>query len=80
MSELRNEISKTTIRGELNLLYSMSKLIVTIIDAAPDSEIACNTLCSVAESIMDQATYVHTKICKYTSEIKESGSTSSKDK
>ena len=51
MSELRNEISKTTIRGELNLLYSMSKLIVTI---------------------MDQATYVHEKICKYTSEIKES--------
>ena len=40
-----------TIRGELNLLYAMSKLIVSILDAAEDSQIACDTLRSVSESI-----------------------------
>ena len=66
MSETRNEISKMTIRGELNLLYSMSKLIVSILDAAPDNAIACETLRSVSESILNQAAYLYGKVSEYT--------------
>ena len=58
MSEIRNEISKMSIRGELNLLFSMSKLIVSILDAAEDNEIACNTLQSVSQSLIDQASII----------------------
>ena len=65
MSETRNEISKMSIRGELNLLYSMSKLIVAILDAAPDNEIACDTLRSTAESILNQAAYLFGKVSEY---------------
>ena len=70
MSETRNEISKMTIRGELNLLFVMSKLIVNILDAAEDNAIACDTLRSVGESILNQAAYLYGKISLYTDEIK----------
>ena len=69
MSEIRNEISKMTIRGELNLLFAMSKLIVTILDAAEDNQIACDTLRSVSESILNQAAYVFGKVNAYTESI-----------
>jgi len=73
MSETRNEISKMTIRGELNLLYSMSKLIVSILDAAPDNAIACETLRSVSESILNQAAYLYGKVSAYAEELHGSG-------
>jgi len=66
MSEMRNEVSKMNIRGELNLIFSMSKMIVSILDAAEDNQIACNALRSVAESIMNQAAYVYGKVNTYT--------------
>ena len=65
MTEVRNEISKMNIRGELNLLFTMSKLIVAILDSAEDNEIACNTLRSVAESIFEQSAYLYSKVSLY---------------
>ena len=32
MPEMRNEISKLNIRGQLNLIYAMSMLLVIILD------------------------------------------------
>ena len=66
MSEMRNEVSKMNIRAELNLIFSMSKMVVSILDAAEDNQIACDTLRSVAESIMNQAAYVYGKVNTYT--------------
>ena len=72
MSEIRNEISKMNIRGELNLLFVMSKLIVSILDAAEDNEIACDTLLSVSESLMTQAAYLYGRISIYADEVNRS--------
>ncbi len=69
MSEIRNEISKMTIRGELNLLFAMSKLVVTILDAAEDNQIACDTLRSISEGILNQAAYIHGKVNSYTDNL-----------
>ncbi len=69
MSEIRNEISKMNIRGDLNLIFTMSKLIVSILDAAEDNEIACDTLRSVAESILNQAAYVYGKVNTYAEDL-----------
>ena len=69
MSEIRNEISKMNIRGDLNLIFTMSKLVVSILDAAEDNEIACDTLRSVAESILNQAAYVYGKVNTYAENI-----------
>lgn len=70
MSEIRNEISKMTIRGELNLLFTMSKLVVSILDAAEDNQIACDTLRSVSEGILNQAAYIHGKVHTYTEDLR----------
>lgn len=72
MSEIRNEISKMNIRGELNLFFVMSKLIVSILDAAEDNEIACDTLLSVSESLMTQAAYLYGRISIYADEVNRS--------
>ena len=58
-----------TIRGELNLIFAMSKLIVSILDAAPDSVIACDTLRSTAESILNQAAYLYGKVSEYAEDL-----------
>ena len=71
MSEIRNEISKMNIRGELNLLYVMSKLIVSILDAAEDNKIACDTLRAVSESMLNQAAYLFGKVNAYTEDLHE---------
>lgn len=57
------------IRGDLNLIFTMSKLIVSILDAAEDNEIACDTLRSVAESILNQAAYVYGKVNAYAEDL-----------
>ena len=56
-------------RGELNLLYSMSRLIVSILDAAEDNQIACDTLRTVAESILNQAAFLYGKVSEYTKDL-----------
>ncbi len=71
MSEIRNEVSKLNIRGELNLIFAMSKLIVSILDAAPDNTIACDALRSTAESILNQAAYLYGKVSEYTGDLHE---------
>ena len=55
-----------SIRGELNLLFVMSKMIVNILDAAEDNPIAAATLRSVSESILNQAAYLYGKVSEYT--------------
>ena len=62
-----------TICGELNLLYSMCKLIFSILDAAPDNAIACETLRSVSESFLNQAAYLYGKVSEYTEDQHGSG-------
>ena len=68
MSETRNEVSKLCIRGELSLLFSMSKMIVSILDAAEDNEIARDTLLSVTDGLLNQAAYVCGKVNIYADE------------
>ena len=69
MTEIRNEVSKMDIRGELNTLYCMSRLIVSILDAAEDNKIACDTLRSVAEGILNQAAYMYGKVNAYAEDL-----------
>ena len=72
MSEVRNEISKMTIRGELNFLFTLSKMIVSILDAAEDNQIAADTLRTVADSLLDQAAYCCGKLRIYTEDLDDS--------
>lgn len=66
MPEMRNEISKLNIRGQLNLIYAMSKLLVSILDMAPDSKVARDTLSKTAEGVFEQAAILYRDIEEYT--------------
>ena len=72
MSEVKNEVSKMDIRGELNQLFVMSKFIVSTLDAAVDNEVACKTLRAVSEGLLNQAAYVCAKVNCYADELKVS--------
>ena len=72
MPEMRNEISKLNIRGQLNLIYAMSKLLVSILDMAPDSQVARDTLNKTAEGVFEQASILFRDIGEYTSAVADS--------
>ena len=72
MSEIRNEISKLNIRGQLNLIFAMSKLLVSILEMAPDSKVACDTLNKTAEGVFEQAAILYRDIEEYTTDVSRS--------
>lgn len=69
MSELQNSVNKLSIRGELNLLYAVSKMIATILDMAETNKVASDTLRSAADTLLDQAARLYSEIDTYTTEL-----------
>ncbi len=69
MPETRNEISKMNIRGQLNLIYAMSKLLVSILNLAQENKVARDTLCKTAEGMLEQATILYRDIGRYTETV-----------
>ena len=66
MPEIRNEVSKLNIRGQLNLIYAMMKLLASILNMVQDNKVARDTLCKTAEGLLEQATILCRDIGKYT--------------
>ena len=66
MPEIRNEVSKLNIRGQLNLIYAMMKLLASILNMVQDNKVARDTLCKTAEGLLEQATILYNDIGKYT--------------
>ena len=73
MPEVRNEVSKLNIRGQLNLIYAMSKLLVSILNLVQDNKVARDRLCKTAEGLLEQATILYQDIGKYTSAVSDIG-------
>ena len=69
MPETRNEISKMNIRGQLNLIYAMSKLLVSILNLAQENKVARDTLSKTAEGMLEQATILYRDIGRYTETV-----------
>ena len=69
MPETRNEISKMNIRGQLNLIYAMSKLLVSILNLVQDNKVARDTLCKTAEGMLEQATILYRDIRTYVTTV-----------
>ena len=66
MLETRNEVSKLNIRGQLNLIFAMMKLLASILNLVQDNKVARETLCKTAEGVLEQATILYHDIGKYT--------------
>ncbi len=67
MPEVRNEVSKLNIRGQLNLIYAMSRLLASILNLVQDNRVARDTLCKTAEGMLEQVTILYRDIGRYTS-------------
>ena len=66
MPEIRNEVSKLNIRGQLNLIYAMSKLMASILNLVQDNKVARDTLCKTAEGMLEQMIILYRDIGNYT--------------
>ena len=64
MTEERREIAKMCIRGDLNLMFTISRSIATILDLAETLPLARNTLISLSESLLYQAADVHGRMLR----------------
>ena len=73
MSEIQNEVTKTNIRSQLNLIYAMSRLLTTILDMASDNQIAREMLLKVGEGVFEQAAVLCRDIGQYTSAVSDDG-------
>lgn len=69
MSEMQNDISKGNIRTQMNLIFSMMRLLATILNMAQGSEMARETLDSTAEGIFEQAAILYRDVKDYTSAV-----------
>ena len=65
MPEVKNEVSKLNIRGQLNLIYAMSKLLASILNLVQDNKVARDTLLKTAEGMLEQVTILYSDIGKY---------------
>ena len=69
MTALQNDISKMEIRGQANLIFTMMKFMVTVLDMVWDNPIARDTLVCMAEGVLEQATVLHRDVGKYVSAL-----------
>ena len=65
MPEVRHEVSKLNIRGQLNLIYAMSKLLVSILNLVQDNKVARDTLLKTADGMLEQVTILYRDIGNY---------------
>lgn len=71
MPEVRNEVSKLNIRGQLNLIYAMSRLMASILNLVQDNKVARDTLCKTAEGMLEQMNILYRDIGNYTAVTSE---------
>lgn len=71
MSEMRNDICKSSIRSQLNLIFAMMRLLATILDMAPENEMVCETLVSMAKGVSEQADVLCNDVGSYISALSE---------
>ena len=64
MSEMKSEIAKMCIHGDLNLMFTISKSIVTILEMAETMPVARTTLRNLSEALLYQAADVHGRILR----------------
>ncbi len=69
MSDLMNKISKESIRGQMNLIYSMLKFLSTILDLALENPLACETIDSTAEALFEQAAVLYRDVNEYAAKL-----------
>ena len=61
---MKNEVTKMCIRSDLNLLFTTSRFIATILDLADSMPLARETLHQMSEALMFQAAEVYGRVVR----------------
>ena len=73
MTAFMNDVKKDGIRCEMNLIFSLMRLLSTILDMAPNSEPARSTANSVADRIWEQAAALRFEVDQYITALNDEG-------
>ena len=68
LQKIKKELEKYCIQGDLNLMFAISRSIVTILELADTVPMARTTLASLSEALLCQAADVHGRILRDYSE------------
>lgn len=72
---MKNEIARMCIHGDLNLMFTISRSIVTVLNLADQMPVARTTLKNLSEALLYQAADVHGRILRdYPEEIPDMAS------
>ena len=64
MTRMMYDVAAGSIRGNLNLMFSISKCIATVLNLADSMPLARETLRSLSGSLLDMAAEVHGLVCR----------------
>lgn len=72
MSELKDSVCRMSIRGQMNLLYTLCRCINSLMVMAQGNQQAQDTMLTMAETILEQAGVLYSKVEEYTRELSDS--------
>lgn len=64
MSEMKSEVSRMCVRGNLNLMFTISRSIATILDLTETVPLADDVLRSLSENLLCLAADLHGRIMR----------------
>ena len=69
MSELMNDVSKESIRSQMNLIFAMMRFLATVLDLAQNNEMVRSTLNSMSEGVLEQAAVLFRDVGEYITKL-----------
>lgn len=71
MSEIEKTTKDASIRGQMNLMFATMRMLATVLELAPDNQMARETIASTAESIWAQSAVLHHIVQEYVTALKQ---------
>ena len=65
MSELESSIKVDSIRGQMNLIFASMKMLTSILELAPENQMAREAISATAESVWAQSAVLHNDVQNY---------------
>ena len=75
MSEIEKTTKDASIRGQMNLMFATMRMLATVLELAPDNQMAREAIASSAESVWAQSVLLHHIVQEYVTALKQSSET-----
>ncbi len=75
MSEIEKTTKDASIRGQMNLMFATMRMLASVLELAPDNQMAREAIASSAESVWAQSVLLHHIVQEYVTALKQSSET-----